>query len=155
MHLGSGSHGLATSLISVAVLAWLLYRQRMPRPLTTRLTLPLVLVVVGVLIMRIGANGHRITAGQVLALLVVLAGDAVLLGILRAYTVRLWATPEGFSRQGSWLTIGLWIVGFGAHFAVDIAAHLGGATTLLYLGVTWIAQRLVLQHRAKAVRPTS
>lgn len=58
-------------------------------------------------------------------------------------------------RQGNWLTALLWIVSLAARLGYDYLvegkgsqAGLGTASLLLYLGVTFTIQRLILQARA-------
>lgn len=66
---------------------------------------------------------------------------------MRALTVRLWLDAQGVLRQGTWVTVVLWLVGLGIHEGVDAVAHIPAATTLLYVGVTFLAQLFVLQTR--------
>jgi hypothetical protein len=136
-------------VVSLLVLAWVLYRQRQVRPLRTTLILPVVLIILGVLdIGGAGKSGLGSPTG-LLILVALLIGDAVGLGALRALTVHIWQSGDTAFRQGSWWTIGLWLVGTAIHLAVDALAGISESTVLLYLGVTLIAQRLVLQLRAR------
>lgn len=65
-------------------------------------------------------------------------------------------------RQGTWLTAVLWIVSLGVHLGYDYLvdgkgaqAGLGSASLLLYFGVTYMIQRLVLQARARRIADAS
>jgi len=143
-------------VISVAVLLFILYRQVQVRRASPTMVLPLVLVVVGVLLLEQGAN--RPTASKIGILIALLAVDAVGLGALRAWTVKLWRDNQGvLLRQGTWVTVVLWLVGLGIHEGVDAIAHIPDSSTLLYLGVTLLAQQLVLQARVNRTeqRPPS
>jgi hypothetical protein len=136
---------LSSIVIGLIVLVLILYRQRQVRVVTTKLGLPSVLAVAGLAGMS-GAN-RSITSGEIAVLVGLLATDAVGLGAVRAYTVRVWREGDRWLRQGTWVTIGLWIVGAAIHDTVDSLVGLGTASLLLYLGVTYAAQRLVLRWR--------
>lgn len=148
---GSTAHspGAATTVtsivISVAVLVLILYRQVQIRRAAPNMVLPLILLVLGVVGLEQGSS--RPTAGKLGILVALLAVDAVGLGALRAWTVKLWPDGQGVLRQGTWVTVALWLVGLGIHEAVDVIAHIPGSSTFLYLGVTFLAQQLVLQSR--------
>jgi hypothetical protein len=71
--------------------------------------------------------------------------------------VHVWVDGGQAWRQGNWLTAVLWIVSLGVHlgyaYLVDgkNSAGLGTASLLLYLGVTFTIQRLILQARAQRI----
>jgi len=76
--------------------------------------------------------------------------------------VRVWVDGGQAWRQGSWLTAVLWIVSLGAHLGYDYLvegkgakAGLGSASLLLYFGVTFTIQRLILMARAQRIADTS
>jgi hypothetical protein len=76
-------------------------------------------------------------------------------GAIRAMTVRLWFGGGQALRQGTWLTLLLWIVSLGVHLGYDylVLGHgslsgLGNATLILYFAITYTIQRLILQARA-------
>jgi len=82
--------------------------------------------------------------------------------VIRAATVRVWVDGGQAWRQGSWLTAVLWIVSLGAHLGYDYLvegkgakAGLGSASLLLYFGVTFTIQRLILMARAQRIADTS
>jgi hypothetical protein len=146
----SGTATTVTSIvISVAVLAYILYRQVQVRRAAPRMVLPVVLLVLGVVGLEQGSS--RPTAAKLGILVALLALDAVGLGALRAWTVKLWRDGHDVLRQGTWVTVVLWLVGLGIHEAVDVIAHIPGSSTLLYLGVTFLAQQLVLQLRINRI----
>ena len=145
--MSSSSASVATALGSVAVLVLILYRQLQVRAVTTTLTVPAVLVIAGTVALAGASRGVPLTTHNLAGLLLALAVDAVGLGAVRAYTLRLWNEGGAWHRQGTWLTASLWLVGTGMHVALDTAMGFGAASALLYLGVTYAAQRLVVQHR--------
>jgi hypothetical protein len=55
-------------------------------------------------------------------------------------------------RQGSWVTVLLWLLAVGLHLVVDSGNGVGGATLLLYLGLTLGTQQVVVQWRARRMR---
>jgi hypothetical protein len=140
---GTGAPGL-NYLISAALFAYMLYRQRQVRRVNGRMLLPLIALVLGII--AIGKAGVPINVGLLAA---VLLGDAVCLGAVRAWTVRVWRGPNGYRRQGTWLTLGLWLAGVAIHQTVDHFAHFPPGSLLLYLGVTWLAQHAVLLLRVR------
>ena len=154
-------------LIGVAVLALLLWRQLQPRRVREdgAMRLTVILLVVGVIQAYPVLSGHPPTTIVVLLLLAGLVSGAVF-GTLRAYTTRLWvkSDPEGEGngevwRQGTWVTLVLWLVAVGLHFGIDYLseqqgapAGLGSSTIVLYLAVTLGIQRFITQQRAAKVR---
>jgi hypothetical protein len=71
--------------------------------------------------------------------------------------VHVWVDTGQAWRRGNWLTAVLWIVSLGVHLGYDYlvegknATGLGTASLLLYLGVTFTIQRLILQARAEGI----
>lgn len=145
----SSSSATVSEVVSVAILVYLLYQQRQIRVLKTTLLLPLVLAVVGLSSMLSDLKGHPLSTSQAAILVGLFVGDAVGLGTLRAFTVRLWRQDQQVFRQGRWLTLGLWLVGVAVHEGGLAAAHIDSSSLLLYMGLTLAAQRLVLAARAR------
>jgi hypothetical protein len=133
--------------ITLAVFAWLLYRQRQVRLFRPNLGLPAILIIGGIAVLTGGGSSGLGSTGRDLVLGVLLVGDAAGLGAVRAWTVRLWRSGNAVFRQGTWWTMGLWVVGIGIHALVGALAGISDNTLLLYLGVTLAAQQLVLQAR--------
>ncbi|MGH8996692.1 MAG: hypothetical protein ACRDYB_11780, partial [Acidimicrobiales bacterium] len=77
-------------------------------------------------------------------------------GVVRACTVRLIPLQrDAVAQQATWLTIGLWAVSIGAHFALGaVVAELNGpsgvigASVLLYLAISLGVQNTVVHRRA-------
>jgi hypothetical protein len=144
----SASTTAVTVVISLAVLAFILYRQRQVRRASPTLVLPVILIVIGLVeLASLSRGSNKLTSAEIGILIVLLALDAVGLGAVRALTVRLWHDGQAVLRQGTWLTVGLWLVGIVIHEAVDLVAHIPSTSLLLYLGLTLLAQQLVLQTR--------
>jgi hypothetical protein len=145
----SGSSVGIAVVISLAVLALILWRQLQVRRASPTLLLPAILIVLGVASLATMSKDSttRLTLGDIGILLALLVGDAVVLGALRAWTVKLWREGADVLRQGTWITVVLWLVGIAIHEVVDLVAHIPSSSLLLYLGVTLLAQQLVLQTR--------
>jgi hypothetical protein len=146
------STSLPAIVIGLAVLVLLLYRQVMVRPVAGGWRLPGLLSVIGLVELLTYVQHHRLAASAVAVIVGSLAAG-VLLGALRAMTVRIWLKDGQLVRQGTWLTIVLWLVSIGIHLAGSSLLHGAAATadldaTLLFLGVTLTAQYLVLSARA-------
>ncbi len=149
-------------IIGVAVVVLLLARQMQVRPVgdQSSLRIALVLGVIGVIEVTKAAHGHQLGATTVawLAAMIVVGGA---LGVIRAFTVKLWRVDEGLAlRKGTLVTGVLWVVSLGAHFAmenrIDASTHISGfgaSSLLLYLAITYGVQREVVRWRAAAVAP--
>ncbi len=72
---------------------------------------------------------------------------ALLLGAVRALTVKIWTSTSWVVRQGTWLTMALWALSLIVHF-IGGAGSLGASSFLLYLGVTYGVQNYVVHRRA-------
>lgn len=147
----------AAVVVDALIFAWFLYRQRKVRRVPARLGLriPLLLSVIGVVEVADFTRQHPLRPEVVGILALTLAVAAVGLGAVRALTVRVWATEGIVLRQGTWLTIALWLVSLGAHLAaaawisaVKGPGGLPSASLLLYLGLTYGVQRAVVHRRA-------
>ena len=151
--------GDVTVVIDVAVLAWVLYRQRSLRrvPLRFGAQLPVLIAVFGVIELVDYTNSHDVRGDVVLVTLASVVVGAGLLGALRAYTVRLYGGPGGrVLRQGTWLTMALWLVSVAVHFGAFSLVHalhgtsgIASASLLLYLAVSIAVQNNVVRHRAR------
>ncbi|MEW2500324.1 hypothetical protein ACQPXB_02075 [Amycolatopsis sp. CA-161197] len=146
-------------LIGLVVLAWLCWRQTQKRLVREdrKPTVLLILAVLGVVSLASFFKGTTPGTPAVLLLIGSLV-VAALFGLVRAYTVRLWRADSQLWRQGTWLTVVLWVVAIAVHIGLDFvidanspAKGLGSASILLYLAVSLGAQRLVVQSRANHV----
>jgi hypothetical protein len=141
-------------VIGVAVVLLLLARQVQKRSVKedSRPLIFLVLAVVGLFeagqflkAHPVGSEAILLTVGSLVL--------AVIFGIVRAFTVRLWREDGKLFRQGNVLTIVLWLVSIGIHFAGDTlidssAKGLSSSTLLLYLAMTLGVQQIVVRYRA-------
>jgi hypothetical protein len=163
---GSGSHpeGVVQVLVldvvlGLAVLALLIYRQLVARPVNAAaLRLIAILVIIGLIqTYRFLSQGHDhpLTFAALGGSLVL----AAIFGALRAGSVRVWLQEGQAWSQGNWLTAGLWIASLLAHLGYDLlVAHgpgargLGTATIILYLAVTLGFQRILVFRRANRLQ---
>jgi hypothetical protein len=154
------SQTLTELVIGLAVLALLVYRNLMPRPVRqANQRLYLILGVIGAVETVQYMNTHHGGTAAVAALL----GSLVLaagFGAIRAVTVRVWIKDGQPWSQGNWLTAGLWIVALGAHLGYDalLSSHkdisgIGSATVLLYLVVSLLVQWFIVSARAARLNP--
>jgi hypothetical protein len=148
---------VATDIVlGVVVLALLIYRQLIARPVSARgLQIVVILALIGVIQTVAFFSKYHSTDGAYAAL----GGSLVLaaiFGALRARTVRLWVQDGQAWQQGNWLTGLLWAVALAAHLGYDaLVAHgtahtpsVGDATVVLYLAVSLGIQRVIVQQRA-------
>jgi hypothetical protein len=154
---------IATDIIlGVVVLALLIYRQMVARPVRARgLRIVAILAVIGVLQTVQYFDKYHSSDGTYAAL----GGSLVLaaiFGALRSATVRLWIQDGQAWQKGNWLTGVLWAVALAAHLGYDAlvarghghgAPSVGDATVVLYLAVSLGIQRLIVQQRASRPLP--
>lgn len=137
--------------IALLVLAYILWNQLRRRVLRTALVFPFVLLVLGIANLSQYLRSAAWTDLDMAILAASLLFVAIGLGALRAYTVLIWVEGGKVWRQGTYVTAGLWMAGAAIHAGLDAVAHGAAATYLLYLGLTFLAQRLVLERRAKGI----
>jgi hypothetical protein len=138
----------------VIVLILVLLRQVRVRPVprTFRVTLPIVLGVIGLIEMLVYAGDHHVTGSTWAWVLGALAIGAVGVGALRGLSMRVWTSNQWVVRLGTTITMALWLATLIIHFAVvgqAGARDLEGASFLLYLGVTLAVQAYVVHVRAR------
>jgi hypothetical protein len=146
-------------LIGLLVLGFVLYRQLQPRPVRDNMRLPLILGVIGVVEL-VQYLQHRPHGTGVIAALAGSLVIAAVFGAIRAATIRVWVDGGQAWRQGNWLTALLWVLSIAAHLGYDYIVDrkagesgLGSASLLLYFGVTFTIQRIILQARAQRIGP--
>lgn len=145
-------------IIGIAVLALLIYRQLRTRPVdASGLRLAAIIGAIGLIEAYQFIDKHHAGAVTFAALLGSLV-LAVMFGVLRAATVRIWLHEGQPWSRGSWVTASLWIVALAAHLGYDalVADHstagLGNATIVLYLAVSLGIQRLVVHQRVQRLQ---
>jgi len=148
-----------TLVFDVALVAWVLFRQRRVRrvPRQVRLFAPVVIGLIGVYQLGAFTDHHRLSAAVATSLLGTIVVGAGLLGAARAVTVRLWRFDGLVLRQATWLTMGLWAVSLALHFAttwwigsLDAVGGIAWSSLLLYVGLTLGVQGAVVHRRARS-----
>jgi hypothetical protein len=142
--------------VGALILILVLLRQVRVRPVPRvfQPRLPVVIGVIGLFEMFSYAGDHHVSSTAWLWVVGTLIVGALGVGILRGISTRVWAGNGWVLRQGSAVTMALWLVSLLVHFAGDAgqghagAAGLEGASFLLYLGVTLCAQSYVVYRRA-------
>jgi hypothetical protein len=141
--------------LGALILVLVLLRQVRVRPVRRvfQPRLPLVIGVIGLFEMFSYADNHHISSSAWLWVLGTLVVGALGLGVLRGVSMRVWSGNGWVLRQGTAITMALWLVSLLVHFAGDTgqshagAAGLEGASFLLYLGVTLCVQNYVVFRR--------
>ena len=149
-------------VLGIVVLALLIYRQVIARPVSSRgLQIVAILAVIGVLQTVQYFDKYHSADGTYAAL----GGSLVLaaiFGALRSATVRLWVKDGQAWQKGNWLTGVLWAVALAAHLGYDALVarghghgvpSVGDATVVLYLAVSLGIQRVIVQQRASRLMP--
>lgn len=156
------SQVLTNVVLGVAVLGLLIYRQMVARRVSaSSLRLTLILGVIGIIEAVNYLSKHH---GGVLTI-VALAGSlvlAVVFGLLRAATVKVWIKDGVAWTQGSWLTALLWVLAVAAHLGYDAlfdhhkgTSGVGSATIVLYLAFSLAVQRGLVLLRARRLDPSA
>jgi hypothetical protein len=141
---------------AVVVVALVLYGQSRIRPVPRilRLRLPIVLGAIGLIQVLDYTGAHHVSAGGFWLVAGATVVGAGVLGILRALTVKIWASNNWIVRQGTGLTMGLWVLSLALQLTGGIGAgHVGAAgleaeSFLLYLALTLGVQAYVVHQRA-------
>jgi hypothetical protein len=152
---------LAGGLFSLLFLAFLLYRQRQVRrvPARVRPRGSAVFLVVGLVVFVGFVNGGTRVPPLAWAILAASFAVGAALGVARAYTVRMWFTERMLMRQGSWSTVGLWLVAVALHVLAGVLIGATGgprglesATGMLYLAMSSLVQQVAIVHRGQQRR---
>jgi hypothetical protein len=147
--------------LGLVVLAYVVARQRRVRPVPRRLHLkgPIFLGILGIVEFSSFANDHSLSSSVFWLVVLSLVVGGGVLGAIRAYTVKIWTADNMVLRQGTWLTVALWFVSVGLHFASDwgidnlkAPSGLASATLLLYLAITYGAQTAIVFARSGSQR---
>jgi len=156
------SQVLTNVVLGIAVLGLLIYRQMMARRVSaSSLRLTLILGVIGIIEAVNYLSKHHGGALTIAAL----AGSlvlAVVFGLVRAATVKVWIKDGVAWTQGSWLTALLWVVAVAAHLGYDAlfdhhkgTSGVGSATIVLYLAISLAVQRGLVLLRARRIDPSA
>jgi hypothetical protein len=145
-----------TIAFDVIFAALILYRQWRIRPVprALHLRLPAILGAIGIVEILDYSNGHHVSTGGFWWVVAVTVVGAGVLGVVRALTVKIWEANGWVVRQGTWLTMGLWVLSLALHLSSGVGAnHLGASgleasSFLLYLALTLGVQNYVVHLRA-------
>ncbi len=124
----------------------------MPRLLSLRF--PIVVGVIGLIDLLGYSDTHHPSHDDYLWVLATLVVGGLLLGAIRAFTVKIWTSNNWVVRQGTGLTMAFWVVSLALHFLGGIgtqhagAGNLEASSFLLYLGLTYGVQNFVVHRRA-------
>jgi hypothetical protein len=149
-------------VLGIAVLGLLIYRQMVARRVSaSSLRLTLILGVIGIIEAVDYLSKHHGGALTIAAL----AGSlvlAVVFGLVRAATVKVWISGGVAWTQGSWLTALLWVLAVAAHLGYDAlfdhhkgTSGVGSATIVLYLAISLAVQRGLVLLRARRLDPSA
>ncbi|PRY60916.1 hypothetical protein B0I28_102531 [Glycomyces artemisiae] len=146
------------------VVGFVVFRQLRARPFrpVAALITPAVFGLLGIAGLAFGvASVVKVHPLTVLSIVLLAASfvAAVVLGALRAGTVRLWRDGSGrLLRKGTAFTTGCWVLSFGVHWAfglwidhADGTGLLGTASLYAYIAFGLSAQALLLRRRAPAL----
>jgi hypothetical protein len=142
--------------LGVLVVIFVLMAQTRLRPVPRVFQgrLPIILGVIGLFDFFGYTDSHHVTTDDYAWVFGTLVVGAALLGAVRALSVKVWTTNNWVVRQGTPITMVLWLVSLALHFVIDTggghagAANLEEASFLLYLAVTLGVQNYVIHRRA-------
>ena len=145
--------GILNAALVLALVAWVLYRQTIARPVSARglWILPGVLVIIG--LAAISNVDHGNVSTTAITYLVLDLVSSVALGALRGCFVKVFERDGVMWRQGGAITIALWVVAIGVRVVVGILASNAGvgnvsnAALEVVFGVSLLAQNGVVALR--------
>jgi hypothetical protein len=146
------SYALGGLILILVVLRQLRVR---PVPRVFRAVFPLVLAVIGLFGMVSYTGNHHVSASAWAWVLGTLLVGALGLGALRGLSMKVWSDRGWVLRQGTNVTLALWLASVVVHIVGDTAgnhagaAGLEGSSFLLYLGITLAVQYYVVHRRAQ------
>jgi hypothetical protein len=140
-------------VIAVAVLAWVLYRQTVARPVSVRQLwlLPGILVVIGVTSLSKVDHGHYTSTAVFYIVLDLVTSLAA--GAIRGCFVRVFDRDGVMWRQGSKVTMTLWVVSIAIRVIIALLASNAGvgnvsdASLDVAFGLSLAAQNGVVAYR--------
>ena len=147
---------IPTVILGVALVLFIIYRQLMRRPVEDRqlVVVPLVLAGLGLYNLDKQPPGMSAAVTALVASLVI----AVVLGLARGRSMRVWQEAGSVLRQGAPITVVLWIIAIVLRIGIGAIAHRAGVAQSvtfgelpLFLGVTLAAQNVVIWMRAQAI----
>ncbi|MCP2335630.1 hypothetical protein [Actinomadura rupiterrae] len=147
---------LANVLVVLLVLGLVLRRQLTAQRINEArmYTLPVVLVIIGIVQGGLVDHAHLAVSAGLLAVEVVVG---LLLGAMRAATMRLWREPDGsLWRQGGGLTLASWVVSVAVRIGLmgvgyAFGVHTGSGNVLAFLGVSLLAQYAIIDVRSRSL----
>ncbi|MBO3751275.1 hypothetical protein J5X84_34820 [Streptosporangiaceae bacterium NEAU-GS5] len=144
---------MQTIIVALAALAFSIYRQMRPTPVVAdkALLLPAVLIVLGVV-------QGGLTEGGSVALLTLELAAAVVSGVVRGATMRLWRDASGaLWRQGTIWTAVAWILSIAIRIGLVLLSHPAGAhavstaSILIFLGLSLATQTAWVAYRSASI----
>ena len=120
-------------VVTAALVVWVLTRQLQARPVVARklFVLPVILVIVGIGSLDSagpkGASHFTSNDGKWLAIDL---ATTIVFGLLRGASIRLYAQGSVLWRKGTWLTLGGWLLSFGARALIGVLAANDGASVV-------------------------
>jgi hypothetical protein len=141
------------AVLVLALVAWVLYRQTIARPVRIRSLwlLPAILIVIGVAAISHVDNGN-LSATATLYLVIDLVTSLVV-GAIRGCFVRVYERDGVMWRRGTAVTMALWIVSIGIRVVIAIVAGNAGVANVsnaaleITLGVSLLGQNAVVALR--------
>lgn len=149
------------SLTNIVLVLFILYRvikrQLAVRVLRYKIDFYALLMIIGIASIVEAVQKHQVKITLMQAMIFSIGSllSAVVFGLLRAYTYRIWVNDQHLVvRKGNVYTLVFWVVGIGTHLLVDLVWKGSAVTLLLYLGVTLFVQRGALWLRARHQYPS-
>jgi len=127
--------------------------QLQPKIIKFRSTFYLLMIIFGVY-EGLKIKNFHLTTGFIWFVILALI-STVLFAYLRAISYHLWVDDHQLvMRQGTWITLVLWIIGIGSHMLIDNLWAQSSVVILVYLGLTLLIQRGIVWRRATRQFPT-
>lgn len=140
-------------IFSLGMAAFVFYNQIRVRLVSndTKLMIPLIMLVLGIYIFKNYMDTNSLTVISWISILISLSILAIGMAAFRATTVKIWIDKGNVYRQGTWITVALWVVSIAVHLVLNQIGHVGQSTSLIYFVVTFTVQKLIVQKRASRI----
>lgn len=139
------------TIISVLALCYIFYNQIRVKTVRQEMKfiLPIIMLIFGFISLKNYLTTESLTLISITCIILSLTVLAGGMAALRAHTVKIWAKENLIYRQGTWLTIILWIISVILHLLIEKIGDIGQSTTLIYFAITLSIQKWIIRSRAQ------
>ncbi len=137
-------------ILALGIFIWFIYRQVRVRQVRDSLLVYIIILLLGLymIVSAVEANKVEFDLKSILICTISFSILAPGFGVIRASVARIWKQDGIAMCQGSWITVILWLVGFGIHNLLDSMFRGSSVTIAAYLAISLLVQRYVVYQRS-------